>query len=530
MRRARRRRRLGDQEWFEVAYKVYLAALVGGVTIAWLSDLVEDDPVTPAQLADVITRGPAVLGLFAVFAVALGFRSGSDGGPVSLEAGDARFLMAAPVPRREVLLLPVVQRMRSLAFSGALIGGIGGQLAARRLPGSTAAWAASGAMAGALVGLAFVATATVVHAARVPRWAATTVAMAIVAWQSAAVIWQFPGPGDGIGSLAMWGMRTHSIDLLAAGAVVVTAGVALAVCDRLRAEALVRRANLVSQLRFAVTMQDLRTVVLLRRQLRGERPRTTPWVRIPAAPRARPTVAVWRRDLRGILRYPSSRLVRMALLALAAGTATVITERGTTPAIIAVGVFLYLLGLEALEPMSQEIDHPDLSEGVPHEQGWLLVRHLAAPAVAVVPFALVGALVVAFADLDHAAAAFALCVPLAWGGASGAIVSIVRDAPSKARPAVATATSAAVPPEFAGFTSSFKFLLPLVISTIAAVTVLAMRAQPSAGTAARMVVFDLLIIGFTGFWVLRRASWSAAWQKVLEGGRAERDAQKTGAS
>ena len=45
----------------------------------------------------------------------------------------------------------------------------------------------------------------------------------------------------------------------------------------LRVEPLVRRGDLVSQLHFAVTMQDLRTVVLLRRQLRGEQPRTRPW-------------------------------------------------------------------------------------------------------------------------------------------------------------------------------------------------------------------------------------------------------------
>ena len=47
-----------------------------------------DEPATAAQLADVLDRGPAVIGLFAVAAFALGLRSGSDGGPISLEAGD----------------------------------------------------------------------------------------------------------------------------------------------------------------------------------------------------------------------------------------------------------------------------------------------------------------------------------------------------------------------------------------------------------------------------------------------------------
>ena len=127
LRRARRTRRLGQLEWFEIAYRVYLTALVGGVIIAWLSGLVQDDPVTSAQLADILEYGPGVLGLFAVAAFALGLRSGSDGGPISLEAGDVRHLMTAPVPRRAVLLTPVVQRCRAVAFGGLLVGGVAGR-------------------------------------------------------------------------------------------------------------------------------------------------------------------------------------------------------------------------------------------------------------------------------------------------------------------------------------------------------------------------------------------------------------------
>src|SRR5688572_26789998 len=186
MRRTRQKRRLGELEWFEIAYRVYLAALFGGLAVMWLSDLVTDEPATADQLADVAERGPAVIGLVVIAAVALGLRSGSDGGPISLEAGDARHLMLAPIPRREVLLRPVGQRMRSIAFASAVSGAIAGQLASRRLPGSAAAWAASGAAAAALAGLAFVAVAVIVHALGLPRWAATSLAMLLLALQGAA--------------------------------------------------------------------------------------------------------------------------------------------------------------------------------------------------------------------------------------------------------------------------------------------------------------------------------------------------------
>lgn len=516
LRRARRIRRLGELEWFEIAYRVYLSAIIGGVVVMWLSDLVSDDPVTATQLDAVREHGGPLIGLFAAAAVALGMRSGSDGGPVSLEAGDARYLMMAPVPRRAVLLRPVAQRLRSVSFAGALAGGVAGQLAARRLPGSTAAWTVSVAMTGALVGLAFVATATIAHALGVRRWVATAAGAAIVLAQLAATVAETPGPADGVGSFALWGMRTRLVDLIPLAVILAAAAAALGVADRLRLEPLTRRADLVSQLRFAVTMQDLRTVVLLRRQLRGERPRATPWVTLRRSGSTNATRAVWQRDVRGLARYPSSRLVRMASLAVAGGLCAEFVLEGTTPLLVGVGIALHLLGLDAIEPMSQEIDHPDFSDAMPNQRGWLLLRHFAAPACALVPFALVGVATVALIEPGHALAALALAVPVTWAGATGSIVSVVRDAPSPIEP---SAASAAVPPEFAGFTSSVKFLVPIVVSSIAGLTVLAMRESPSPGTALRMGVLDALVIAATGLWVLRREEWARAWRSFLDAGR-----------
>ena len=127
--------------------------------------------------------------------------------------------------------------------------------------------------------------------------------------------------------------------------------------------------------------------------------------------------------------------------------------------------------------MSQEIDHPDQADGVPHDRGWLLVRHIAAPAVGLVPFALLGAAVVAAAEPAAWAGALAVAIPIMWLGVGGAAVSILRDAPDPLSPPVAS--SAAVPPEFAGFTSTFRAVWPIAISALATVPVLAMREQPT---------------------------------------------------
>ncbi len=99
--------------------------------------------------------------------------------------------------------------------------------------------------------------------------------------------------------------------LAAAGALVAVGLTGVAGVSLEEAE---RRTSLVGQLRFAVTLQDLRTVLVLRRQLALDLPRSRPWVPLlRAAGQAR--FPVWQRGWRGVLRWPAARLVRLAAAA-----------------------------------------------------------------------------------------------------------------------------------------------------------------------------------------------------------------------
>jgi hypothetical protein len=511
LRRTRRVHRLGELEWFELASRAYFAALAGGVTILWLSGLVTDEPASAAQLADVRAHGPAVVGFAVVLAVALGVRSGSDGGPIALEAADVHHLLLAPVPRRDVLVTPVVQRLRTMTLGGALVGAVAGQLAARRLPGSGPAWAASGALAGAATGAACVAVAVLVHVWRLPRWGATAIGAVLLAAQAGAVAGWWAGPGDGIGSVALWGWRQHPSDLVTVAVIAALVAVAVTQSHRLRVEPLVRRADLVSQLRFAVTMQDLRTVILLRRQLRDERPRSRPWT---ARRASRRRWTVWDRGWRGLARYPLARVGRMAALAVGAGLAAGVAADGTTPVLVAMAVCLHLLGLDVLEPLSQEIDHPDQGDALPRQRGWLLLRHLPAPAVAVVPFAFLAAAATIVVEPGTWAAALTLAVPITLVGVGGAVVSVVRDAPDPlAQP------SAAMPPEVAGLASSIRLLVPVAVSALATLPVLAVRADPSPGTVVRSLAALSLVLAALVWWVRRHDDWRRRWNAFIAGGR-----------
>jgi hypothetical protein len=129
-------------------------------------------------------------------------------------------------------------------------------------------------------------------------------------------------------------------------------------------------------------MQDLRTVVLLRRQLAQERLRARPWIRVPTSDGVR--LPVFRRDWHGLLRFPGVRLVRMGALGAVAGLALHGAWSGTTPLLLVAALALFVAALDAVEPLSQEADRPGSWASLPVEDGKLLVRHLTAPALVMV--------------------------------------------------------------------------------------------------------------------------------------------------
>jgi hypothetical protein len=527
LRRARQRRRLGELDWFEVAYRVYLMGGFGGGAVLWISASIHDRTADASTVELVADTAPGWLGLIVALALLLGLRGGAHGGPLSLEAPDVTHVMLAPVPRRVVLRRPAVQRLRSAVFAASLAGAVTGQLAARRLPGSLLAWGAAGALFGAVVAGLWVGSALVAHTLRLPRSAATAVGLAVVAWQGVSVWQGIPGPTSAAGSLGLWGWRQHAVDALWIVAAVALIGVGLTMLERLSLEALARRSALVAQLKFAVTMQDLRTVVLLRRQLNQEQLRPRPWFRLGPVRRRTLGGALWRRGWQGLLRYPLTRLVRMAALATAMGVLQAMAVRGTTPAIVGTALLGFVLGMEAMEPLSQEVDQADRADALPFDRGELLYRHLAPGFAMLLPFAVVGgAAAVAVLGLDSLATVAVLAYPMMLGASLGGVVSIVRDAPD---PAASAATF--VPPEVAGFTTTLRLLWPIVVSTISTALALLPRSAAELGdstvaAAVRASVGIILIVLLTAQWVRLRDRVRRSVRAFMADGRSYTADQK----
>jgi len=558
LRKTRQSRRLGDTDWYDIAYRVYLVGLVGLALVVWVSDAVDGAIGDGIDSADLLARGPSIIGLLLVAAFALGVRSGADGGPVSIEVADIRHILLAPISRRSVMLRPVAQRLRAAAFALGLGGAVLGQLIATEVEGSRTAWAAACGAFGAIVGVTFVATAVIAHTLRVPRWLATVLAALALAWQGAVAWgiwndettgWARVAPGNLAGRLALWGIDQRPIDVIAIVIAVAMTAAALFLGGQLRLEALARRGELVSQLRFAATVQDLRTVVQLRRQLRSEMLRTRPWGQrqrptrpVPAVMahgRAAATTAstsassdwspsasvIWRRDSRSLRRLPAARLFRIALLAAIGGVGAALTISASPLFGLVLLGALFFAGLESLEPLSQEIDRPDLTDGIPIERGWMYAHHLVASAILLVFVGLIGAAVAVLVDPDIDAIAFAVAIPMVWAGAMGPVVVTVLDAPTAPAPTTLLGTprnaeTSLVPPEFAGFSTALRTLLPVLVSAIGTVPVFVARFADDAASVGRSLIALVLFITIVVLWVRRRDPWGIKLRNFFEEGRA----------
>lgn len=515
-RRFRRQQRTADVHWIDVLYQAYLTGILGIVAVAVLSSMVGDDRLSAAQLASVRAHGPGWLGVAAAFALALGLRSGSRGGPLALERADVRHVLMAPVDRTTALRGPAIKQARFMAFVGLLVGGISGDLASKRLPGEGLAWVLTGALAGLTLVVLGVGAALVASGARLPRWAASLLGLGLLAAAIADGIDAIAAsPTAAFGDLLLWPLGFRWVGLVPVALAAVLAVAGLSLLGRSSLEAAERRSTLVGQLRFAATLQDLRTVIVLRRQLAMELPRLRPWVRIRVRGTGR--LPVFTRDLRGVLRWPAARVARLLLLGAVAGLCLRGTWSGTTPLFVLAGLAMFVAGLDTVEPLAQEVDHPSRRDSSPLEPGTIHLRHVPMGAVGQ---ALVAAVAMAVAVLPGGGqvptdVAVVALVPLALGGLGGALVSVL-----SAPPSVGGGWSLA-PPEAQGMRLAFRTFWPPAIAVLGATPVLLARkaveqGRTGASGAIPLVLVTGMVFALVCGWVRVRDDIGAWWSQQME--------------
>jgi hypothetical protein len=515
-RQFRRKKRIADVHWIDVFYRAYVTAILGLVAVVVISGAIGDDAVDRAGVRDVLDHGPAWLGGIAAVAIAMGLRSGSRGGPLALERAEVRHVLLAPVDRTSALRGPAIRQLRFLAFVGAVVGGVAGQLASHRLPEAAITWIAVGALAGlATVALA-VGTAYVTGGLHVPRWLASLLGFGLVA----AAVLDGAGaigfsPTEPFGRLLLWPLDFDPVGLVFVVLALVLIVVGMSMVGAASLEAAERRSTLVGQLRFAATLQDLRTVVVLRRQLALELPRRRPWLRLRVKGTGRLPYFV--RGLRSLLRWPAARVARLGLLAVVAAAALRGAWAGTTPLVVVAGLAMFLGGLDAVEPLAQEVDHPSRRDASPFDAAHIHVRHIP---VGILVLTLTAALAAGLAALPGPGQvpgdiAAIVAVPLALGGLGGALINLLGG------PAGFSEAWMLAPPEAQGMRLAFRTAWPLVVAVAGAAPIVAARVavddgNPGASAAAAAASGVLGVFLFVCAWVRVRDAIAAWWRVQMQ--------------
>lgn len=495
LRRTRRHNRLSDVHWVDALYRVYIVVLGAVIFVMFAAGRLPDDRLDAAQAIDFGSKAPMWLGFGFAVAVGIGLRSGGRGGPLVLEAPVVMHELTAPIPRSAVVRTPAIKQLRFMSFAGAVVGAIVGLLASHRLPTNPAVSIACCALAFSLTAVLASATAMAASGRRLRWWPANILAGLLIAWSAIDAIGHLTtSPMTMLAEIAFWPISFRPVGLVGIVLVAIMVWLGLTRLGDLSLEHALRRAGLVAQLRFAVTLQDVRTVVLLRRQLGQESPRLRPWIRIGRSKRAKPIIpVVWKRDWQGYLRFPLPRILRMILLGVVAGLALGALWRGTIPAVILAGLALYLAGYDASEPTAQEVDHPTRWEGVPEAPGAFLLQHVAAAfslMVIVCTVAAAASLVLVPFDVVWKLYLVAI-VPVALAAACGATIST-------AQSAVDAAGLAGLGPDLMGWVMFARLIIPPAVTISALLPLLLAGSDPDAIDTTKVgnsMVYALFAVG-----------------------------------
>jgi len=510
---------LGNHEWGELAYRVYTTTLAAIVAVVFASGLIGDDRLDASSTATFQAKAPAWFGLAAAVVLLAGIRSGVRGGPLALERQDVHHLLLAPIERGFTLRRPATGVLVYSCLGGAIVVGLGVGLFDQRLGGAAIPWFASGALFGVALAALAVGGGFLTASRIVTRFVPLAVGWLLVAWALADAVGYAPtAPTTLLGQIVVWPLGFSAVALAPLGVSLLLPLIGIATIGGLSIESAMRRTALVGQLRFAVTQQDLRTVVLLRRQLAAERPRSRPWFPALPTPLAR-RFPVFARDLRSVARWPVVRVLRLLVIGAAIGLTARAAWAGTTPLVLVMGILAYVAALDAAEPLAQDVDHPGLLSSMPEIEGIVMVKHLAEPVIVMVGVGLVSIATAYLVDPTPVvwSVGLPLLLPAALAGVAGAAVTVVSEA------TLDTSQEAIMPPEVAGPRLLFRTVWPPAVAVIGMLPMLAARSAERAGhdptAAVTTTAIPVVLLGMAVFgWVRFRADIHRAMAEATGAG------------
>lgn len=455
--RARRRHFVEKMDLINAIYKAYIVGAALLIAGSFLVGFAQSVPLGSSNQRALVSYGPLYLGLIFALAIFLGLRSGSRGGPLALQGADVRMILLSGVSRSRFLRSRAISQARSLVGPAVLVGGLVGGVAHRALGVGTLKLVVEGALVALAAVLALFGSGYVSSGLRLNKWVATSVGGLFILWSAIGIYkTSYIFPASWIGRV-FFSQSDIGLALLAGLGIVLLFGCGIYFVSGLSLEMLDHRARLVGTLRFAATTRDIRTVILLRRQLSGERSRDGKSIVSSLSFGSSITGAVLKRSLESLARWPVERILRFIVLAIVAGISTRLMWSGSFLPLALAIVALFIAATDLLEPLSQLADRPEAVGGIGIPISKLESKLLVVPFVGMIIFVLLGTLSnIVFSNFALSVhLGLISAIPIAASSTAGAAVAALRKQGSSG--------SAVLMPEVVAMTSVVVEIIPFVI-------------------------------------------------------------------
>lgn len=458
------RRSRGNFEVAVVASTLLMVALWS----TWLFQAVESTkaairPVEP--LTFTLWAGPAIgaiIGLLFLRAVIDGRRIA----PFTIPEATALYTLRSGQDAGRIMRSFARRQFLERAMLGLITGALVGLLVSLRLPGDTKMWALTLAGLFAAGSLAIQGLAVLASASRLTlpvAVGALSVGSCVSVLDLVSGSQLSPLTHVGRTMLAPLGVSRPSTVVLVLGAAALVGIIGTHTAGRVSLEATGRRSDLDAELRTALSLYDVRTAVLVSRRRRAETFRSTP--RFRWSPRRSGTRGgLGRRWMASAARWPGRRLFRLMLLSVASAY---IISLPPSPRLawipLCAAPLLWLLTLDAMEPLNQEVDRPGARGIAAPSSTRLIALHTVLGAIvitAVVAGGTVISLVLLHSNKGLGILALLIAPVIGIGAAVSGLLTASR------RPVVLLAPHALLSPELAFAKAAWYLLRPIVVASI----------------------------------------------------------------
>jgi hypothetical protein len=188
--------------------------------------------------------------------------------------------------------------------------------------------------------------------------------------------------------------------------------------------------------------------------------------------------------------------------------------------VLVAGFAMFIAGLDGVEPLAQEVDHPSRRDSSPRESGEIHVGHIPVSILVLLVTGGIAALVAMVPGAGEVPGDVAglLAVSLALGGASGALVSVLGFQGSGSGTAD---TLAVIQPEAQGIRLAFRTVWPPALGVIGALPIIAATTavedgNPGAPAAAAALGGVAALFALVCMWVRVRDRIAQWWRDQMD--------------